>query len=84
MKTRIWIQKNMPLMTGKTVAISGATGGLGQELCRHLAGLGAELLLLDRNSERSNAWIEKLKKVLTNQRSCGILCKAICFTPIRR
>lgn len=61
MKTDIWIKKNMPLMAGKTVAISGATGGIGQELCRHLAGLGADLLLLDRNSERSNAWIEKLK-----------------------
>ena len=48
-------------MAGKTVAISGATGGIGQELCRHLAGLGATLLLLDRNSDRSNAWIEKLK-----------------------
>ena len=61
MRTDAWIQKNMPRMTGKTVAISGATGGLGQELCRHLAGLGADLLLLDRNSARSNAWIEKLK-----------------------
>ena len=61
MRTDAWIQKNMPQMAGKTVAISGATGGLGQELCRHLASLGANLLLLDRNSERSNAWIEKLK-----------------------
>lgn len=61
MKTDAWIQKNMPSMVGKTVAISGATGGIGQELCRHLAGLGAALLLLDRNSDRSNAWIEKLK-----------------------
>ena len=61
MKTNIWIEQNMPLMENKTVAISGATGGIGQELCRHLASLGAHLLLLDRNSERSNAWIEKLK-----------------------
>lgn len=61
MKTDAWIQKNIPSMVGKTVAISGATGGIGQELCRHLAGLGAALLLLDRNSDRSNAWIEKLK-----------------------
>ena len=60
MRTDAWIKKYMPRMAGKTVAISGATGGLGQELCRHLAGLGATLLLLDRNSERSNAWIEKL------------------------
>ncbi len=61
MKSDAWVKKNMPSMVGKTVAISGATGGIGQELCRHLAGLGATLLFLDRNSERSNAWIEKLK-----------------------
>lgn len=61
MKTNVWIEKNMPSMVGKTVAISGATGGIGQELCRHLARLGANLLLLDRNSERSLSWIEKLK-----------------------
>ena len=61
MKTDIWIKQNMPSMEDKTVAISGATGGIGKELCRHLASLGASLLLLDRNSERSNAWIEKLK-----------------------
>ena len=61
MKTDAWIKQNMPSLAGKTVAISGATGGIGQELCRHLAGLEAKLLLLDRNSERSNAWIEKLK-----------------------
>ena len=61
MRTDTWIKKNMPKMNGKTVAISGATGGIGHELCRHLAALGANLLLLDRNSERSNAWIEKLK-----------------------
>ena len=61
MKTDIWMKQNMPSLKNKNVAISGATGGIGQELCRHLASLGANLLLLDRNSERSNAWIEKLK-----------------------
>ena len=61
MKTAAWIKRNMPSMLGKSVAISGATGGIGQELCRHLASLGSSLLLLDRNSERSNAWIEKLR-----------------------
>lgn len=61
MNTDVWIKQNMPSLKNKNVAISGATGGIGQELCRHLAYLGANLLLLDRNSERSNAWIEKLK-----------------------
>ena len=35
------------------VAISGATGGIGQELCILLAQLGAQLILLDRNQRRS-------------------------------
>ena len=61
MKAETWIKQNMPSMVGKTVAISGATGGIGRELCAHLAGLGADLLLLDRNSERSCALIEHLK-----------------------
>ena len=61
MRSDVWIKQNIPSMAGKTVAISGATGGIGQELCRHLASLGATLFLLDRNSERSNAWIEKLR-----------------------
>ena len=47
-------------LKGKTVAISGATGGLGRELCRRLCMLGAELVLLDRNRGRSEALISEL------------------------
>ena len=53
MKTAIWIQKHTSSLSGKTVAVSGATGGIGRELCRHLAALDARLLLLDRNQVRS-------------------------------
>ncbi len=42
-------------LTGKTVAITGATGGLGGALCRHLLSLGADLILLDRNPQKSDA-----------------------------
>lgn len=62
MRTTAWIEKNTASLIGKTVAISGATGGIGRELCRHLATLGASLLLLDRNSQRSNALIDELKQ----------------------
>ena len=48
-----WMDKNTCSLQGKTVAISGATGGIGQELCRLLARLGACLLLLDRNQAKS-------------------------------
>ena len=59
MRTETWIQRNTNSLAHKTVAISGATGGLGRELCRHLASLGASLLLLDRNTPKSNALIEE-------------------------
>ena len=50
-----WIARNTESLVGKTVAISGATGGIGRELCAYLAALGAALILLDRNAERSRA-----------------------------
>ena len=50
-----WLSKNTSSLEGKTVAISGSTGGLGKHICRYLASLGARLILLDRNRERSEA-----------------------------
>lgn len=56
MKTTTWIKRNTASLAGKRVAVTGSTGGIGRELCRHLAGLGAELVLMDRNTERSRAF----------------------------
>ncbi len=53
-------QENIDLK-GKTVAISGATGGLGRELCKILSALGADLVLLDRNRQKSLSLIEELR-----------------------
>lgn len=50
-----WFSKNTDSLKGKTVAITGSTGGLGKELCKYLASLGADLILIDRNAERSVA-----------------------------
>ncbi len=47
---------------GKTVAVTGTTGGIGKELCRYLAELGASLILLDRNDTRSHAHADQLIK----------------------
>ena len=48
-----WLSANTHSLKGKTVAITGSTGGLGLELSRHLATLGASLILVDRSKERS-------------------------------
>lgn len=53
----------MPSLSGKVIAVSGSTGGIGVELCKHLAALGAELILLDRNQEKAEA----LQKTLEAQ-----------------
>ena len=61
MKYINWLNKNTSSLNGKTVAISGATGGIGTELCDYLAYLGANLICLDRNYDKSNHLITNLK-----------------------
>lgn len=61
-----WMDKNTVSLAGKTVAISGATGGIGQELCKLLARIGASFLLLDRNQTKSAALEESLRRDFPN------------------
>ncbi len=56
-----YIELHKNALDGKTVAVSGSTGGIGRELCRHLACLGARLILIDRNLDRSKALGKELK-----------------------
>ena len=62
MNIQKWLDKNTADLHGKTVAVTGSTGGLGKELCSHLASLGASLILLDRNAERSEAHAADLRQ----------------------
>lgn len=55
-----WIEKNTSSLVGKTAAISGATGGIGRELCFYLAKLGASLVLVNRNEARAKALGEEI------------------------
>ena len=63
MTIRKWIAKNTERLDGKCVAITGSTGGLGKELCRHLASLGARLVLVDRNMKKSTALADELRQI---------------------
>ena len=67
MTVRRWIKQNTDSLTGKVVAITGSTGGLGRALCRHLALLGADLLLLDRNLVRSAAFRDELLRAFPDR-----------------
>lgn len=67
-----WLDKNTSSLKGKTVALTGSTGGLGKALCRYLAHLGASLILVDRNARRS----EDVKNALLSEFE-GISVKCI-------
>ena len=66
MKKEKWLLKNTRSLSGKTVAVTGTTGGIGKELCCFLAQLGANLILLDRNSNLSEAFSRELKCKFSN------------------
>ncbi len=61
MRIEKWLKNNTASLAGKTVAITGATGGLGQKLCGYLLKSGARLILCDRDPARSHALGERLK-----------------------
>lgn len=65
-----WLNEHTASLAGKTVAVTGTTGGLGRELCRYIAALGARLILMDRNKERS----EKFRDELIREYSCEVEC----------
>lgn len=61
-----WIKKNFGSLKNKTVAVSGATGGIGSVLCDYLAYLGADIICIDRNLQKSNSLINRLKQKYPN------------------
>ena len=60
-KYKKWISRHTASLKGKTVAVTGSTGGLGKALCHYLSYLDAHLILIDRNRQRAEA----LQKELT-------------------
>ena len=49
-------------LSGKKIAISGSTGGIGSALCEHISALGGSIVCLDRNADKVAALIKKVKK----------------------
>ena len=58
-----WLKNNVNNLKGKRVVISGATGGLGKELCFILAELEADITLLCRNKQKADSLINEIKSV---------------------
>jgi NAD(P)-dependent dehydrogenase (short-subunit alcohol dehydrogenase family) len=55
-----WLKKNCESLVGKRVVVTGATGGLGREICEYLALLGADITLACRNKVLADSLISDL------------------------
>jgi retinol dehydrogenase-14 len=55
----------MRAMEGKLVVVTGATAGIGKEAARGLAGMGARVVLVGRNPEKSHAVAEEIRATAT-------------------
>lgn len=55
MNYRKWYIKNASTLVDRVVVVTGATGGIGKETCRHLLGLNATVIMACRNMEKSQA-----------------------------
>lgn len=57
-----WLRGYENGLQGKTVVLFGATGGIGQALCRYILTLGGTLITVDRNKEKAAACTAALRK----------------------
>ena len=63
MNTEKWIKENTSDLTNKTIALTGSTGGLGYFLVKTLARLNANLILINRNKEKTETQIKELHNI---------------------
>lgn len=59
-------QAEIPSQLGKTVVVTGATGGLGYETALALAKAGAEVILTGRDDRKGQSAIEKISREVTS------------------
>jgi NAD(P)-dependent dehydrogenase (short-subunit alcohol dehydrogenase family) len=77
------IEKHTRDMHGRVVAITGTTTGTGHICARELARLGATLLLLNRESERSAASLEQLRREVPEGKFEAIACDLQRFASVK-
>lgn len=78
------LQQHTRDMTGRTVAVTGTTSGTGYVCARELGRLGARVFLLNRQSPRSDAALERLQAEVPQGRFELVVCDLQDFASVRR
>lgn len=61
-----WFKENTEDLSGKNVVITGATGGIGKQLCLYLAKLNANLVLACRSKPKVDTLMTEISKINPN------------------
>lgn len=71
-------------MEGKTVLVTGSTGGIGKETARQLAELGATVILVGRDQDRADAAVTDLRGSTGNGNIIAITADMSRLRDVRR
>lgn len=77
MKIENWIDKNCTSLKGKTICITGSTGGLAKKFTEKLAFLGADLIFANRNKEKSEKQKQELIKKYPRHQNQDNACRHV-------
>jgi NAD(P)-dependent dehydrogenase (short-subunit alcohol dehydrogenase family) len=77
------LMESLPSMQGKVVVITGTTSGTGFVAARSAASKGAEVILLNRKSERSEKALEELKAAVPEATVTQLECDLMDFDSVR-
>jgi len=83
--TRLYnkMKQDIPSLEGKVFVITGTTSGTGLVAARTVAEKGAEVVLLNRKSKRSEASLEKLKAEVPSATFVPVECDLQDFDSVR-
>lgn len=77
------VEKEIPDLKGKKIAITGTTSGTGYAAAKCLAAKGATIFMLNRKSERSEAAEKKIREEVKGCNVSTIECDLMSFASVR-